>query len=193
MEGDTMKRVFAVFFMLSLLLIVSCGISDTVSEDIKDDIAMDGYDRVCEAMFVKIRTVPHEGDFTASVIDSDGGYHPLPDDFKFADDWQQIVSDAIDLTAKNRVDQRHLDRMRRFVNEFEVSAGYGIKVYEHTVWDYGNDALYVIYINSNGDVVYKQLCRYGGTTQCIDKDSVRDFVNWMIENRYFQVVADFRY
>ncbi|MBQ8196394.1 MAG: hypothetical protein IJZ47_13645, partial [Oscillospiraceae bacterium] len=81
----------------------------------------------------------------------------------------------------------------RFVNEFEVSAGYGIKVYEHTVWDYGNDALYVIYINSNGDVVYKQLCRYGGTTQCIDKDSVRDFVNWMIENRYFQVVADFRY
>ncbi len=185
-----MRRVFAILFVFVMLFVASCRANDSDTEHVESE-----YERVCEAMLVRIRTIDHEGDFAASVIDSNGNYHPLPDDFDFAnDDWRNVLLESVNTEPKNSVDQWHIDKIRQFVNEVETYSGYGIKAYEHTVWDYGNNDLYVIYINSNGDVAYKQLCRYGEKTQCIDKDSVRDFVNWMIENRYFQVAStNFRY
>lgn len=189
-----MKRIFVILSMIVMLLFVSCKAVEPVADSAVNE-QMQISEQGCEAMLVKIRTIESEGYFGASVIDSNGDYHALPESFSFADeDWRQTLMDAIESEPKNSVEQRHLERMREFVDDFAASAGYEIKSYEHTVWDYGSSALYVIYTNSNGDAAYKLLCRYGEATQCIDKDNVRDFVNWMIENRYFQVASsEFRY
>ena len=190
-----MKRLFLILSILALLLLTSCtasGSNEKSSIDSEQQIIRP----VQDVLFVTIRNsysdIDNEYHSSASIIDIDGYYHPLPDDFSFTNtDWYQMVITAKQIEPKNRVQESHLENMYKFINEFDA-LNCTLITYDHIVWDYGTRELYALYTANDGNMRYKLLCRYGETTQCADNEAVRNFVNWMIDNKYFSTVG-FKY
>lgn len=150
-----------------------------------------------EILFVLKRyEYPHET--KAWLIDSDGNFYRLPSELAtggFAWSWYARATDFKNNSEPTRkVEDDHLKVMHNFANNLDSYVDCPLKEYDHTINDYGGYSLYLFYNSPDGTVDHKQLCEYGQSTECADSDTVRKFVNWMIDNSYFTVVdKDFRY
>lgn len=135
-------------------------------------------------------------ELTGCVVDSDGNFHTLPDDFTidndvWCEDWYEKLLEVKKEKAVYHIEESDLQVVYEFVNSSGYYDNIPMKKYDYTMYDYGCDKLYWIYYK-NGSPHYKLLCKYGSSTECISAGSVREFVNWMSDKQFFYT-EDFRY
>ncbi len=192
-----MKRLFAILTLCALFFLASCvhTVDNKVSENSGCSIVKPNQEVMLVIVKNRYSGCDNEYNVNAAVIDVEGNYHSLPERFSFINpDWREQLLAAALTESKRSVEQRDLPTFYQFINDFGSMSCNDIRTYEHTVWDYGNDYLYVMSIDNDGILGYKRLCSYGETTQCVDDQTVRDFVNWLVVNHYWQIASStFRY
>ncbi len=183
-----MKKFFAMLMIFLTAAISSCNQQEESPTD------SEVFHPNQEELFIITRTPSVNDCGSAAVIDVNGGYHYLPDDFSFEqENWYQAVLSSSETDSVRSIAQDDLTAVYLFFHDFcptRTSSSY--KNYEEYIADYGYLSLYMLYTDSSGNAAYCLLCRYGQSITCIDNDSVKDFVNWMCDNNYFYI-ADFRY
>lgn len=190
-----MKRIFLILLtVVAAFLFASC---DSINPDISNtntDSTAETPKPNQEVLFVITRTnFSDDIYFSGSIIDSEGNYHYLPNEFDFGEEnWFQLISEALKAEIVNNIEPSHLKAIYQFIDEFDIRKSYDLATYEHFISDYGYLSLYEVYKESDGNVNYKLLCQYGQKTTCINDETVKEFVNWMIDNSYF-FVDDFKY
>ncbi len=190
-----MKRIFLILLTVAaLFLFASCN-------TMKPDVSNTNTDSTAEipkpnqeVLFVITRTnFSDDIYFSGSIIDSDGNYHYLPNNFSFEDEnWYQIALDAQKSQSENSVKETDLNTIYKFISEFDANESYNTITYDEYIPDYGSIALYEIYSDANDKMAYKKLCQFGQLISCLDNGTVKDFVNWMTDNNYF-FISDFKY
>ncbi len=187
-----MKKFFMIF--LSILIIFAFGGCDKSEQfDIKQEIVL-----VIEHEFYS----GAEGmSFITHFIDNEGKSFSLPEELADFDElildsewYEKAVNFKKTSDPLSTIKAKHFNVMCNFVGNFDSYVNCQLKDYDYTVNDYGVESLYLIYESPNGTVKSKLLCTYGQSTECIDDDAVRDFVNWMIKNNFFYIPdKDFKY
>lgn len=191
-----MKKLLMI---LSALLLI-CALSGCRKKDSDIEIDSDVPKPEQEILFALERSeYPYET--KAWLIDRDGDHYRLPDELAYIhsrtreSDWYEKVIDFKNNSVPTwKVEDKHLKMMYNFANNLDSYAACPLKEYDHTIYDYGTESLYLFYNSPDGTADYKLLCIYGSSTECADSDTVREFVNWMIDNSYFTIFdKDFRY
>lgn len=190
-----MKRFLAILTLCALFFLASCvhTVDNQVGENSVSSIAKPNQEVML--VIVKNRYSGYDNEYNVNATVIDGNYHSLPERFSFTNqDWREQLLEAAQTESKRSVEQRDLQTIYQFINDFGSMSCNDIRTYEHTVWDYGNDDLYVMFTDNDGVLGYKRLCRYGEITQCVDDQTVRDFVNWLVVNHYWQIASStFKY
>lgn len=120
-----------------------------------------------------------------SMIANDGSFYALPDDFSFDGDWyERCVFEKDAGESRRSVEPSDLDDVYEFVNSASKLEHSPRKEYDHVVYDYGTKSLYLIEYDGD-EASYCCLCSYGEKTECLDSETVREFVNWFSEKKYF--------
>lgn len=190
-----MKRIFLILLTVAaLFLFASCNTTKPDVSNTNTDSTVEIPKPNQEVLFVITRTnFSDDIYFSGSIIDSNGNYHYLPNNFSFEDEnWYQIALDAQKSQAANSVKETDLNTIYKFISEFDANESHNTITYDEYIPDYGSITLYEIYSGANSKMAYKKLCQYGESISCLDDETVKDFVNWMTDNNYF-FISDFKY
>lgn len=189
-----MKRIFLILSTFALFLLTSCNTTNPDISNTNADSTVEIPKPNQEVLFVITHTNFSDDVYSsASIIDSNGNYHYLPNEFDLGEEnWYQVVLDSQKTDTVRSIEQSHLKTIYRFVNEFDVIKSYDTMTYEHFIFDYGYLCLYEIYMDSDKKMNYKLLCQYGQEVTCVNSETVKEFVNWMTDKNYF-FIDDFKY
>lgn len=203
-----MKKMLVIIVTFILLIGTSCNKLNTNDGDNVSDVDLNTGENITinsniekpqqDILFVIVYlNVFEENGLRASIIDVNGGYHPLPDSFElndgeFQDGWYDVLLKAKESEPLSNVKESDLLKMYTFFSEFYSDGEYKMKSYNHTIYDYGHQMLYEVFKNRDGEMDYKKLCSYGENTSCIQSKTAQEFINWMADNKYFSL-DDFRY
>lgn len=190
-----MKRIFLILLtVVVLFLFASCNTMNPTVGNNNTDSTEEIPKPNQEVLFVITHTnFSDDTYFSGSIIDSNGNYHYLPNNFSFEDEnWYQIAQEAQKSESANSIEETDLFTIYKFMSEFDANESYNTITYNEYIADYGFVALYEVYLTTNDKMAYKKLCQFGQSISCLDNETVKDFVNWMIDNDYF-FISGFKY
>lgn len=133
-----MKRIFLILLTVgALFLLASCNTMKTDVSNTNTDSTEKIPKPNQEVLFVIIRTnFSDDIYFSGSIIDSDGSYHYLPNNFSFEDEnWYQIALDAQKSQSANSVKKTDLDTIYKFISEFDANESYNTITYDEYIAD----------------------------------------------------------
>lgn len=158
-----------------------------------------------EVLFIKEKARWSDGEgrviFSTQFMDNEGNYYNLPSEvagiteLTQSDDWYERLIDIKENSEPTRkVETSDLNVIYEFAADSDLFVDLPLKDHDYTVYDYGSETVYFVYLLSDDTAKIKKLCSFGGSTMCADSDKVRDFMNWMKEKSYFTIgLKDFKY
>lgn len=123
------------------------------------------------------------------VIDSNGCMHKkkCSDYFETEkSDWCGAVNSLMEIDGTNYIENPTLtETIAKFVSSAEKYKDTGMSQWNVGIADWGEQTLYALYTDENGDMKPLELCSVGGLCQWLDDENVKNFVALLIRGGYF--------
>lgn len=124
------------------------------------------------------------------VLDSEGFWHVQESDTHSWDmDIAEVLANAPamiqNVTPSGNLTDAERNETQTFLEAVPQYEGTEMTVWGFEIADYGQENLYAVYVDGNGEYHALELCRFGGECAWLDNAEVQAFVTMLIENGYY--------
>ncbi len=191
--------------MLQKYLVCAGNLTAPQNADLYEDGTIDAFDlaimkrqmlqkiQSAEPMLVVVDEQIYEIDGWTSktfveVLDSEGFWHVQESDTHSWDiDIAEVLADAPamiqDVAPSGNLTDAERDEVQSFLDTVPQYEGTEMTAWEDFgIADYGQENLYAVYVDGNGEYRALELCRFGGECAWLDNAEVQAFVTMLIEN-----------